>query len=282
MVYKDKAQEEMAVSQAWERLYQRFEKDGLLPKECADKNYFRLHRRFYAAAVVAACLFFGWYFMRNLHKTDIIMQELHNETLATTLATVLEDGSVVYLSGQTSLKYPNQFADDKREVILQGDAFFEIKKQVERPFFIDTDLAMVEVTGTSFKIKSNTAVPFLLSVREGEVRVTRKNSHQTLFVKAGETVLYDSEQLQLMKVETGFNEYFRRILFKDEYLADVAAVINQHADSVQLSVASDVDYRITFTYVEHSDIEEIAEAICLALNLQHTREDNTIYISGRK
>jgi len=275
----------MAVSQAWEQLYQRFEKDGLLPKECADKHYFRLHttyRRFCVAAAVAACFFFGWYIMQKTHNSDIIMRELHNEALATTLATVLEDGSVVYLSEQTSLRYPEQFAGDKREVALQGDAFFEIKKQAERPFFIDTDLARVEVTGTSFKIKSNAAIPFLLSVREGEVRVTRKNSHQTLTAKAGETVLYDSEQLQLTKIETGFDEYFQRILFKDEYLTDVAAVINRHADSIQLFVAPDIDNRVNFTYVEHSDIAEIAEVICQALNLQHTRQGHTIYISKQK
>ena len=275
----------MAVSQAWSHLYQRLEKDGLLPEECAKKNYFRLpvtYRKFYVAAVFAACIFLGWYLTRNNQHHDTILYELYNETNATTLATVLEDGTVVYLSEQTLLKYPAHFAEDKREVILRGDAFFEIKKQSERPFFIETDLATVEVTGTSFKIKSDKNDSFLLSVREGEVRVIRKNRHQTLSVKAGETAFYDSQQLQLTKVETGFNEYFKRILFKDEYLADVATVINQHSGSLQLVVDPEIEHRITFTYVEQSDIAEIAEAICLALNLQHTRQEKSIYISKQK
>ena len=285
MVYKDTVQEQFAVDKAWEQLSQRLDNEGLLPKTGVDKtlrNRHSAYRKLYIAATLAACLFLGWYFMHNTYNSDIIMRITYNEVPATTLVTVLEDGSVAYLSEQTSLKYPEHFAGDKREVFLHGEAFFEIKKQSDRPFFIDTELAGIEITGTSFKIKSDTNGSFLLSVREGEVRVHRKKPNQTLSVKAGETLLFDTEQLQLIKHETGFNEYFKRILFKDERLANIVTVINLHSDSIQLKVAPDLEHRITFTYLEHSDIAEIAEAICLALNLQHTRQGNIVYISKQQ
>jgi ferric-dicitrate binding protein FerR (iron transport regulator) len=192
---------------------------------------------------------------------------------------MLEDGSVVYLSEQTTLAYPDRFDEHKREVVLHGEAFFEIKKQAGRPFIVNTDVANVEVTGTSFKIKSNDNTSFLLSVREGEVRVRQKGSRQTLTVAAGETVSFDSEQLQLQKSAEVFDDCFERIHFKDEYLTDVAAIINLHSDSLQLTVDPSIEKRITFTYPVNSKLAETVEAICRALNLRHSQQDHIIHIS---
>ncbi|MDR2914941.1 MAG: FecR family protein [Tannerella sp.] len=283
MVFKEKKQEDTVIDQAWDNLYQRLEKDELLPeKNTVRHNFLRSDsfKKLYVAAVLIACIFSGWYFARKTNLPDKELLVLYNEINAPTLATMLEDGSVVYLSEQASLKYPDHFAEDKREVILHGEAFFEIKRQSERPFFIDTDLAKVEVVGTSFKIKSENSSSFLLSVREGEVRVTHKSRQQVLTVKTGETVLFDSEQLQLVKNTTSFDEYFKRILFKDEHLKNVAVIINMHSDSIYLKIDPEIEQRaITFTLSEESSITEIAEVICLALNLEHSQQENTIYIS---
>ncbi|MDR0574881.1 MAG: FecR family protein [Tannerella sp.] len=286
MVFKEKKQENTVIDLAWDHLYQRLEKDGLLPEKNVVKHNFlqsNTLKTLFVAAVLIACIFSGWYFTRKTNLPDKELLVLYNEVNAPTLATMLEDGSVIYLSEQASLKYPDHFAEDKREVILQGEAFFEIKKQSERPFFIDTDLARVEVVGTSFNVKSDHRSSFLLSVREGVVRVTQKSRRQALSVKTGETVLFDSEQLQLIKTTTGFDEYFKRILFKDEHLKNVAAIINMHSDSIKLKIDPEIEQRaITFTLSEKSSIAEIAEVICLALELEHARQKNTIYISKQK
>ena len=50
------------------------------------------------------------------------------------LVTTLEDGSVVYLAQESTLKYPEHFATDKREVNLQGEAFFDVAKKHEQTF----------------------------------------------------------------------------------------------------------------------------------------------------
>lgn len=286
MAFKKEEQKNRTVNRAWDHLYQRLEKEGLLPEE-NEYNHKIRHiaplRRLYVAAVLVACIFFGWYFTRKTYFPEKELMVLYNEANAPTLATMLEDGSVVYLSGQTSLKYPNHFADDKREVILQGEAFFDVKKQSERPFFIDTDLARIEVVGTSFNIKNNHNASFLLSVREGEVRVTQKSRQQTLSVQAGETVLFDSEQLQLIRNTTRFDDYFKYIHFKDESLGNIAKIINMHSDSTKLKIDPEIEMRyLTFTLPEKGNISEIAEVMCLVLKLQHSQQDNTIYISKPK
>lgn len=298
MAFKDKEQKEIVINQAWERLHQKLENDGLLSGKSehfhlADKQTLPKHehsirkttnlRRLYIAAVLAACIFSGWFFTRNNNLPEKELLVLHNEANAPALATMLEDGSVVYLSEQATLKYPDHFVGDKRVVILQGEAFFDVKKQSGRPFFIETNLAQIEVVGTSFLIKSDDKFSFLLSVQEGEVQVTRHNRQQTLAVKAGETILFDQEQLQLIRNTTRFDDYFKRIHFKDESLYNVASILNMHSDSVKILVDPEIETRLlTFTLPEKRNISEIAGLICQALNLQYSQQDHQIYIYGQR
>ena len=268
---------------AWDKLYQMLENDGLLEDKNAQRTLNRTNRykMLYAAAVFAICITSVWYLINTLQKEMLV---LYNETNALVLAKMLEDGSVVYLSQQTSIKYPNHFNDDKRAVTLQGDAFFDIRKQAGRPFFIDTEAAKVEVKGTSFSIKSYGKSSFLLSVREGEVLVTRKSNMQVITVKSDEAVLFDAEQVQLIQQTTIFDQYFKHIHFKDEYLKNVADIINLHSDNIKLKIDPDIETRsITLALPEKINVAEIATLICLASNLQHVlQNDSMIYISNHK
>lgn len=284
MKNKEKRQDKIAVNQAWYQLYKRLEKDRLLP----DKTDFSAQHRKAAtlrwisiAAALAACIIASWFLMQKPNLPDETMLALYNEAGAPTLATMLEDGSVVYLSTQTSLKYPRHFDDSKREVTLQGDAFFEIKKHVQRPFIIHTDRVSVEVTGTSFQINCERDAPFLLSVREGEVKVTQKKHSQSLTVRAGESVSLDTEQLQLKKSTAVFDDYFNYILFKDEDLAVVAAIINAHSDSLQLQVDPAINKRITMTFIANSNIIDVTEAICNVMNIQYVQQGHIIFIQPK-
>ena len=208
---------------------------------------------------------------------------MYNEVNASILATMLEDGSIVYLTQQSSLIYPDRFDDNKREVILKGDAFFDIKKQNGRPFVIETEVAMIEVTGTSFSVENKNNSLFMLSVREGSVKVTKKNDLQVIDVKADETILLDLKKGTLL-VKSGamFIDYFKRLHFKDEHLKNVVNIINLHSESIKLKVDPDIELRsLTFTLPEIIDAAEIAELICMALELQHKQHENIIYISKK-
>ena len=274
----------MVIDQAWNALYQKLEREGLLPENTSGNRQRRqianAGKLAVAAAIIIACVLSGWYFTREKRQYNASMLVMYNEVHSPTLATMLDDGSVVYLSEQTSLKYPECFAADKREVFLQGEAFFNIKNQPGRPFVIDTEIAGVEVTGTSFKMKSENNTSFSLAVREGEVRVTQKNSRQSIAVKAGESVVFDAGQNQLKKNAAACNEFFSHIRFKDERLVDVATIINLHLDTLQLKIDPAIGNRIlTFTFIVNSNITETAGLICKALDLRLSQQDHMLYIS---
>jgi len=67
---------------------------------------------------------------------------------------ILPDGSKVKLNAESKLRYHKNFRDDMREVILEGEAFFEVKKDASRPFVVKTGDIATTVLGTSFNIRA--------------------------------------------------------------------------------------------------------------------------------
>lgn len=149
--------------EAWVRLYARFETDCLLPADAEHAP--ATHRRLYlkwgsvAAAVIAGIVCFAaWWAVpeQGGDSCSLLTEENREKPI---LVKTLEDGSVVYLAQESTLKYPEHFAEDKREVNLQGEAFFDVAKKPEQAFTIETARVRVEVLGTAFNVRSNEGAP---------------------------------------------------------------------------------------------------------------------------
>lgn len=72
-------------------------------------------------------------------------------------AIVLPDGSKVWLAADSRLKYPRHFAGQQRNLSLEGEAFFEVKRNPQKPFIVQLTNGSVQVRGTSFNIRSYAA-----------------------------------------------------------------------------------------------------------------------------
>jgi hypothetical protein len=92
------------------------------------------------------------------------------------LAIKLEDGSVITLSKNAKLSYPRHFEPNKRQVILSGEAFFEITKNPQKPFFVYSNEVITKVLGTSFTIQAfEDSKEVIVSVKTGRVSVFHQN-----------------------------------------------------------------------------------------------------------
>lgn len=86
---------------------------------------------------------------------------------------ILPDGTNVWLNARTQLRYPGAFNDEKRKVELNGEAYFEVAKNDEKPFIVQTDKCEVEVLGTKFNVDAySDSEDFYTALMEGSVRVT--------------------------------------------------------------------------------------------------------------
>lgn len=269
--------------QAWNRLYNRLDNDGLIPETDSRSSLHPplLRWGMATAAIIALCVSFSVIYFSDKEIQPAQTLLTHQNKEKSTLVTTLEDGSVVYLAEATSLQYPEHFTTEKREVSLQGDALFDITGNRERPFLIETEEVRVEVLGTAFNVKTNGSVPFELSVQRGLVKVTLKKSGQDTYVKAGETVTLLERKLQLRDTpdKKQFACYTQNMRFKDERLADILRVINLHEPGMNIQASPQLSERKLTVAFTNDSPETMVELICMALNLKYSQEKNTFILS---
>jgi transmembrane sensor len=105
---------------------------------------------------------------------------------------VLEDGTKVWLNAASSLHYPVRFTGKERRVELtEGEAYFEVAKNREKPFIVVAEKMQVQAVGTAFNVDSyaNSESTNLITLAEGRIKVTAKNN--TVFVEPGQQVKAD-------------------------------------------------------------------------------------------
>ena len=113
---------------------------------------------------------------------------------------ILSDSSTVHLNAGSELSYPVVFNSSSRHVRLKGEAYFNIRKEGERPFVVEINPMQVEVLGTTFGIRAYDDEPAIQTVLEsGKVRVSAKGhavvlspNHRALFSKETAALKVDS------------------------------------------------------------------------------------------
>ncbi len=86
-------------------------------------------------------------------RTVASLTEKHNSKgIKSTIE--LADGSKVWLNADSKISYPETFSGNTREIYLQGEAFFEVTRNVSKPFIIHLQGGTVRVLGTSFNIRA--------------------------------------------------------------------------------------------------------------------------------
>ncbi|CAM3826043.1 FecR family protein [Aquirufa nivalisilvae] len=109
----------------------------------------------------------------------------------------LKDGTIVKLKDGATLVYGKNFNEEKREVFLFGEAFFNVKRNVNKPFLVHTGDLVTEVLGTSFRIVSTEKSSNIeVSVASGKVSVynkdvNKKNERNGVIITRNQKVSYD-------------------------------------------------------------------------------------------
>ncbi|SKB58228.1 FecR family protein [Dyadobacter psychrophilus] len=142
------------------------------------------------------------------HK-DSITEKWNSSMKAMTV--LLEDGSKVTLAANGRIRYANKFLAAKREVFLEGEAFFDIAKDSERPFFVYSNGLVTKVLGTSFTIKAyGNSNEVTVEVKTGRVSVfaesdpeleqkTAGRELQGVVLHPNQKIIYSREEVRMVK-----------------------------------------------------------------------------------
>ena len=116
----------------------------------------------------------------------------------------LADGTKVLLNSGSLLRYRENFSPDKREVFLEGEAFFEVFHDPERPFTVKTGEVSTTALGTSFNIMAYEKENLLISLVTGKVAISTSNDKGQMILEPRETLRVQPEKGKFLKL--GFDE----------------------------------------------------------------------------
>jgi ferric-dicitrate binding protein FerR (iron transport regulator) len=132
-----------------------------------------------AAVLVVALLVVGGY--ETIFNKNVTVQKLEMASTGEVITTyTLPDGTIVSLNSNTILKYPKKFGKNTREVTIEGEAFFEVKPDKNKPFIIHAGEAQIKVLGTSFNVNAYPNAPSVeVIVETGKVQVMSTMNENT-------------------------------------------------------------------------------------------------------
>ena len=184
-------------------------------------------RRILRFAAAAASIVFAigllWFVNSNNGIEMLEVTTLANEKIEV----LLPDSSIVWLNENSALSYPKKFVGNHREVLMHGEAIFEVTHNPTKPFIVEADQLRVQVLGTRFNVISNQENQNnFVHVIRGKVQVQKKVvAAQQVILEKGMTAMYDqkTKRLQLTN-EFSANQLFwqnKTLTFKEANLEKV-------------------------------------------------------------
>ncbi|PKO96982.1 MAG: hypothetical protein CVU12_02630 [Bacteroidetes bacterium HGW-Bacteroidetes-7] len=196
------------------------------------------------------------------------------------VAMLLSDGSRVYLTSNSYLRYPSRFDDDKREVTLVGRAYFEVKKS-KVPFIVNTSDMNIEVLGTSFDVESrNTGINSSVILVEGSVKVNAQGKSQIIFPDEQISLHRSSKELTVKSVDSRM-----MTMWKDGVLIVHGQTFDELVESlaswygVKIVDKSNVSKSERFNgRFDREDIEAAIKAISISAGIIYKIEDGKLVL----
>lgn len=147
----------------------------------------------------------------------------------------LTDGSKIWLNSETVIRYPVNFTGKKREVYLEGEAFFKVTKDSERPFVVHAAETQVEVLGTEFNVRNySDELEVATTLVNGSVRLTTEKKNRQVILEPGEQGCIDKAtgKMGVHTVDTYLFTAWKdaRFVFRNTRMEDLLNILSRWYD----------------------------------------------------
>lgn len=239
-------------------------------------------------AIILGCSVEG-YLIGRQHPDIIYMEQdpiVMNQAIMGTGSkgsVTLPDGSIAWLNTNSKLTYPEKFSDKYRKVKLEGEGYFEVKKNKQAPFFVETNQMTANVLGTNFDVKDyadkmNSEATLLTGQIEIHLPDNPKSIplkpnqrislnkqtgvHEIKHVNASEYILWINEKLVCN------NEKLSVVLHKIKLWYGMGLICQQ---------GTPVDQRLSLTIRKESP-DEIFKLLEMIVPIRYSIKDDVIYV----
>ena len=196
---------------------------------------------------------------------------------------ILAEGSTVWLNSNSRFKYPGFFRDD-RVVELNGEGYFDIAKDTEKPFIIKTSKYCLQVLGTSFNVEAYDNSPvFQTALFSGKVKLYKSDTNSdTLYLDAGETATLVGDELVVSL--TNYNLYKWKdgiLVIENKSFEEIMALFEKYFDlqiNIQTENVKKLGYQGKFRVVD--GVDHALRVLQKDYRFSYKREENSniIYI----
>ncbi len=236
------------------------------------KNNHSLSRKIWISIASAAAILFI-VFAGDLYFTD--QKHLNKSSVISRFSRVKEnrliqlpDGSTVIVSPGSKLNYPSSFDGlAKREVYLDGQAYFDVKHNPSKPFIIYTGKLKTVVLGTAFEINAwSDESDIRVTVSRGKVKIQDENNRVLKIISPNQQITYNTLNENIIQKEVNLPEYLawkdHDLLLSDVTISEASALLE---DRFQVKILIGDDHlkskRFTTTVLKEERIETILNSI---------------------
>jgi ferric-dicitrate binding protein FerR (iron transport regulator) len=265
----------------------------------------------------AAILVLGYIIAVVYRKDNLIIPQSQNAgfhqitiPLGSKSKLTLPDETEIWLNSGSTIKYPAKFSTTRREVFLEGEAFFDVRRDESRPFFVRTSEINIRVLGTKFNVKSYPDEKFVeTTVISGSVEIETKpagsSSKQFLKLEPNQKATFSKavQESELLKreehpgkikpkpvgrvyvnktinteIETAWKD--NKLIFSRERFEDILIRLERWYDvDIVLEADNLRDYRYTGTF-EKESLEQALEALKLTTPFEYSIDKNNIILNS--
>jgi ferric-dicitrate binding protein FerR (iron transport regulator) len=195
----------------------------------------------------------------------------------------LSDGSMLYLNSNTRVRYAREFGKNSRTIkIDKGEAFFDVTKQDNVPFIVNTPEVAIQVLGTSFNVKSSNH-NVKVFVESGKVSATYKVTGKQVILTPGMEASLNSQQNDIdTKTYNKRNNILawktRTLIFDETPLSEVAASLADfYHVQVKISNPQLADKKLLATFPDLS-LDEVLDIMRKTLRINITKTNDLVEI----
>jgi len=236
-------------------------------------------------------------FTNRIVLNESLIEKVNSTT--SPLLITLDDNSKITLAPKSRLRYAKKFQEDKREVYLTGEAFFDISKDANRPFFVYANELVTKVLGTSFTIKAyKTSKEVTVEVKTGRVSVftqldpdlkSKVSNHELegVVLSPNQKIIYARDQVRMVKTLVEKPEIIVSKAKTPQFIFEDVPV-TEAFDSIGAAYGIDILYDEELlkgcpltAILENQTLHEKLTIICKAIEANYEILDGQIVIHGK-
>jgi hypothetical protein len=195
---------------------------------------------------------------------------------------LLSDGTRLWVNSGTRVVYPQEFRDDRREIIVEGEAYLEVACDIERPFTVITRDFNVIVTGTTFNVSAYPAETEAYVVLVGGSVNVDNGKGEEVTMSPGQYLAVDSVGVLGTPVEVDVAPFVswthNMLIYDNESLSEVFKKLELYYGRRFVVEPGVSDMRVSGKLDLKRSLEEVISVIAYSVPIVCDEEDGCIYV----